>query len=260
MDSGSWMTSLHYEKLENEPKEIGIEILDASGKVLRNYSKAEMALNFGKDGGVNSGLNKFVWDMRINKLSSVPKRPGTAVIPIVTPGKYTVKLTVDGTEESQDFEIFMSPKENYSQTQSDAKFAFWMDMYNTAENSIQNVISALKVRDDAKAKLETFKTSGAKSRSISKAEKQYASIEAIVNTYEGTYVSTGRTLAEVINLPATILFKMSFMSGILDHSEGPVSQSMKTEFEQLKVEDKAATEQYEKDIAKTLEKFEKMLQ
>lgn len=249
-----------YFKLENEPKAIAIEILDASGKVLRNYNKAEMALNFGKDEGINSGLNKFVWDMRINKLPSVPKRPGTAVIPIVPPGKYSVKLIVDGTEETQDFEIFMSPKENYTQAQADAKFAFWMDMYATAENSIQNVISALKVRDDAKAKLDTFKASGAKSRSISKAEKQYASIEKIVNTYEGTYVSTGRTLAEVINLPATILFKMSFMSGILDHSEGPVTQSMKTEFEQLKVEDKAATEQYDKDIAKALEKFNKLMQ
>ena len=29
--------------------------------------------------------------------------------------------------EIQEFEIFMSPKESYTQEQADAKFAFWME-------------------------------------------------------------------------------------------------------------------------------------
>ena len=81
-------------------------------------------------------------------MTSVPKRPGTAVIPIVPPGAYTAQLTVDGVAESQDFEIFMSPKENYTQEQADVKFAFWMEMYNAAESSTQNVIAALKVKEE----------------------------------------------------------------------------------------------------------------
>lgn len=248
-----------YFRLAEEPTDIGLAILDQDGYEIRKYSKAEMKLNFGTGDDFNAGLNKFVWNMRINPVTAVPKRPATAIAPFVAPGKYKAQLTVDGVVEVQEFEIFMNPKEPYTQAQADAKFAFWMELFNVAESSTQNVIAALKVKEEVAAKLEAYKQSGASAGSIKKAEKQVAVINGIVDTYEGTYVSTGRTLAEVINLPATILFKMSFMSGILDHSEGPVSNSMKTEFEVLKAEDKAATEEYNAGVAKELAKLDKLL-
>ena len=130
-------------------------------------------------------------------------------------------------------------------------------MYDVAEKSTQNVIKALKTRDDSKVKLEAYKSSG--TSNTEKAEAQLEVITKIVNNYEGTYVSTGRTLAEVINLPATILFKMSFMSGILDHSEGPVTESMKVEFKQIIEEANNADEQYQEAIQKELKKLDKLL-
>ena len=72
-------------------------------------------------------------------------------------------------------------------------------------------------------------------------------------------VSTGRTLAEVINLPATILFKMSFISGILDHSEGPVTNNMKEVYKDLVVQSKEADEKYNVEIEKGLAKLDKLL-
>ena len=248
-----------YFKLAIEPKEIGLAILDKDGNEIRNYSKDQMSLNFGSDGGFNSGLNKFVWDMRINRVSSVPNRQPTAIAPIVPPGKYQVKLTVDGHVEIQEFELFMSPKEPYTQEQAEAKFAFWMEMYNTAESSTQHVIAALKDKEEVVSKIEAFKKSGVSTGKIKKAEQQAEVITILVTNYEGSYVSTGRTLAEVINLPATILFRMSFMSGILDHSEGPVTQSMKTEFKQLVEDARAADEKYNSDIKNELEALNSIL-
>lgn len=248
-----------YFKLESEPEEISIEILDKTGKIIRNYNKDQMMLTFGKDGDFNTGLNKFVWDMRINMVTSVPNRPGTAVIPIVPPGKYTVKLNVDGSVETQDFNILMSPKENYTQNQAEAKFAFWMKMYNAAESATQKVIAALKIKEETNAKLEEFKTSGASAEAIEIAEKQAAQIAKTVDTYEGAYVSTGRTLAEVINLPATLLFKMSFMSGILDHSEGPVTESMKVEFQGVLNDANKADEAYKSKIQSELADYQNIV-
>jgi len=247
-----------YFKLTKEPSEIKLAILNKEGKEIRNYTSDDMMLNFGSDDDFNSGLNKFVWNMRINPVTSVPKRPGTAVIPIVPPGKYTAKLTVDGVVETQEFEIFMSPKENYTQQQADDKFIFWMKMYNAAENATQNVIAALNEKEEVIGKLEEFKSSGAKPSAINKAEKQASIIAEIVDNYEGTYVSTGRTLAEVINMPATILFKMSFMSGILDHTEGSVTTSMKTEFKGILEDAKVADAAYQTAIDTELKKFEKL--
>jgi photosystem II stability/assembly factor-like uncharacterized protein len=248
-----------YFKLAKEPKDISLAIVDKNGEEIRIYSKEQMRLNFGADSDFNAGLNKFVWDMRINRVTSVPKRPPTAISPIVPPGKYTAKLTVDGQVETQEFEVLMSPKEAYTQDQAEAKFAFWMEMYNAAESSTQNVIAALKVKEEVSAKIEDFKSSGASAGKIKKAEQQAEAIATLVTNYEGSYVSTGRTLAEVINLPATILFKMAFMSGILDHSEGPVTQSMKTEFKQLLAESKAADAEYNSNIQGALDKLDKIV-
>ena len=248
-----------YFKLEKAPKEISLAILDKNGNEIRNYTKDHMSLNFGSDGTLNSGLNKFVWDMRINRVTSVPKRPATAIAPIVSPGKFTAKLTVDGVVETQDFEVFMNPKEPYTQKQADDKFDFWMAMYAEAESSTQNVIAALKLKEDGVSKLEALKKSSASSGKIKKAEQQIEVISKMVTEYEGTFVSNGRTLAEVINLPATLLFKMSFMSGILDHSEGPVTQSMKTEFQLVVEAAKAADEKFNSEIKKELDKLDKIL-
>jgi photosystem II stability/assembly factor-like uncharacterized protein len=248
-----------YFKLTNEPKEISLAILDNNGREIRNYSKDEMMLNYGSGGEINTGLNKFVWDMRISRVSAVPKRPPTAVSPIVPPGKYKAKLTVDGVSETQDFEIFMSPKEKYTQAEADAKFAFWMELYNTAESSTQNVIKALKLKEEIAAKIESSKAAGADAGTIEDAEEQAEVIYALVDKYEGTYVSTGRTLAEVINLPATILFKMSFMSGILDHSEGPVTNNMKEVFKNLVEQSKSADAEYNSNIKVELAKLDEIL-
>lgn len=91
-----------YFKLEKEPKEISLAILDKEGNEIRNYNKDHMSLNYGSGGDFNTGLNKFVWDMRINRVTSVPKRPPTAISPIVAPGKFTAKLSVDGVPVAQD--------------------------------------------------------------------------------------------------------------------------------------------------------------
>ena len=248
-----------YFKIKEEPKEISIAIIDSDGKELRNYSKEEMVLNYGKGEDVNTGLNKFVWDMRINGVSGVPGRPATTILPIVPPGKYSVKLMVDGVEEIQQFELFMNPKEPYSQEQADSKFKFWMELYNAAESRTQKVLKALAKKKETEEKLEKYKSSGAKQSKIEKAEKQAEIIIKIVDEYEGAYVSTGRTLAEVINLPATILFKMSFMSGILDHSEGPVTEQMKAEFKKVITEADEADAKYKSAIDPELSKFDNLI-
>ena len=49
------------------------------------------------------------------------------------------------------------------------------------------------------------------------------------------------------------------MSGILDHSEGPVTQSMKTEFNQLLTDTKAADEKYNSGINVELAKLDEII-
>ena len=55
-------------------------------------------------------------------------------------------------------------------------------------------------------------------------------------------------------------FKLSFMSGILDHSEGPVTNTMKAEFREVLEQAKEADQNYNASITPELAKLEELMQ
>jgi photosystem II stability/assembly factor-like uncharacterized protein len=115
--------------LKAAPKgSIRLEIVDAAGKVVRNLAHAP----------ARAGLNRVSWDLRYDPPTLVALRTTPAVNPhiweeprfrgqdtrpvthwglnqaevgpMVAPGKYTVRLTVDGQTESQPIEVLKDPK------------------------------------------------------------------------------------------------------------------------------------------------------
>ena len=95
---------------ESEAPKITLEILDSSGKVIRKYPKKEEPGNdnnndeedfFSRGAGAgnlpaDAGLNRFVWDLRYEGATKVPKAPlwgGNTDGPKALPGTYQVRLT-----------------------------------------------------------------------------------------------------------------------------------------------------------------------
>ena len=104
---------------KQEPPKITLEILDSSGKVIRKFPKKEEAtgdeeedfFSRGSGGGplpADAGLNRFVWDLRYEGATKVPKAPlwgGSTNGPVALPGSYQVKLTVLGKSYTAPLEI-----------------------------------------------------------------------------------------------------------------------------------------------------------
>ena len=133
-----------------------------------------------------------------------------------------------------------------------------MDLYENVEASTQRVLAALKIKADTLAKVEALKESGASN--AAEAEELATVIAGIVDAYESTYVPTGRTLAEVINLPAKIFTKMTHLSGTLENSEGLPTKKMIEVYAKLKRLSADADVQYEEEIAPALQAFEAVVQ
>jgi len=250
--------AMMYFRLSEGTEDVSISILDEDGNEIVTHNKDDLTLKFAAEGeyAFDAGLNRFVWDMRYPKPSSIPGRPATAIQPIAKPGKYLVKLTVDGVSQTREFELFINPNEPYTQEQTDERFDFWMDLYNNVEASSQNVLAALQFKQDVNARVEAMKESGASSDKIEAAEKQAAVIGAVVDKYEATFVPTGRTLAEIINLPAKIFTKMIWLHNMMEVTEGPVTQSMRDVYAQLNEQRDAANLEYQMNISEAMEKFE----
>jgi photosystem II stability/assembly factor-like uncharacterized protein len=120
--------------------EVVLEILDSDGHVLRRYSSYDPVTPIPEQLRTNlippywplihgplptsAGMHRWVWDLRATAptatnygypISAVPHRtPLTPQGPLVLPGTYTVRFTVDGKSESQPLVIKMDPRVNTS--------------------------------------------------------------------------------------------------------------------------------------------------
>ena len=250
--------AMMYFRLAEGAEDVSISILDEDGNEIVTHSKDDLALKYAtpEDMSYGAGLNRFVWDMRYPLPSTIPGRAPTPIQPIAKPGRYTAMLTVDGVSQARDFHILMNPHEPYTQAEADAGFEFWMDLYGTVDASSRDVIEAVNLRDDVATRLEAFKGSGASDEAIANAEEKAEAVTALVNEYEGSFVAVGRTLAEIINLPAKIFTKAIWLHNMMEVTEGPSTQPMRDAFERLKAERDVANELYRSQISSALEEFE----
>jgi photosystem II stability/assembly factor-like uncharacterized protein len=187
-----------YYYLKDAPKagtETRLEILDASGKVVRKYSSATMELpdepldpddkKPEKEIKPEAGLNRFVWDLRYEEAHRVPgyylwEYIGGAKGPVAVPGQYQVRLTVGDESQVAPLKVKLDPRVHVSQGDLEQQFTLLMGLHEElnriydAVNQIQDVrsqIAGLKRRlpenastkgiassaDDLEKKLETVR-------------------------------------------------------------------------------------------------------
>jgi photosystem II stability/assembly factor-like uncharacterized protein len=113
---------------------IVLEITTAAGKLIRRYSSADApeppdphTLNVPmywirppRTLEATPGMHRFVWDLRTPPPGAIDREPPISAIPhdtpleplgvLVTPGRYTATLTVNGTTMSEPFDVRMDPR------------------------------------------------------------------------------------------------------------------------------------------------------
>ena len=172
-----------YYFLKTAPKadtETRIEILDASGKVIRKYSSAESdTLEEPPDPDdkkpekqikPDAGLNRFVWDLRYDEAHHVPgyylwEYGGGARGPVAVPGRYQVRLTVGSQTQTAAFDLKLDPRVQVSQADLEQQLNLLLQTRDElsrvydAVNQIQDVrtqISGLKRRLPENASTKTI--------------------------------------------------------------------------------------------------------
>lgn len=117
---------------------ISLAIYDTAGHLVRRYTSAPLPATVirpikwphvptywmanPKPLSTTVGLNRFVWNLRFSSPPSLSynypisaidhKTPAEPVGPLVVPGKYTVKLTVDGHTYSQPLQVRSDPRQD----------------------------------------------------------------------------------------------------------------------------------------------------
>lgn len=141
---------IHYfiKKLE-AGAEVKIDILESDGDTIRTFStKAKDKLN---QITVKAGGGRFVWDMRYPGYKTFPGMVfyGSPNLgPKAVPGKYQVRLTVNGKSQTQEFEILKDPRLNTSAEDFQAQFDFLMKVRNKVTEANEGIINLRKIKED----------------------------------------------------------------------------------------------------------------
>lgn len=151
-------------------QEVKIEILDASGAVIRKYSSKKIdPLDEPLDPDdkkpekqikAEEGLNRFIWDLHYQEANRVPgyylwEYNEGAKGPLALPGSYQVRLIANGKTLTAPFDVKIDPRVTTSQADLEKQFKLEMDVREQlnrvydAVNQIQDVreqLTGLKKR------------------------------------------------------------------------------------------------------------------
>ena len=159
---------IYYYVKETPKNEVTIEILDAAGNVARKYSSKKSTdpdeprnpedKKLEKQIKVEAGLNRFLWDLRYEAASRVPdyylfEYKDGALGPLAVPGKYQVRLTVDGKSLTAPLELKLDPRLNVSQADLQKQF----DLAIQIRDQISSVYNAVNQIQDVRAQVDGLK-------------------------------------------------------------------------------------------------------
>jgi len=160
-----------YYYLKDAPKadtETTVEILDASGKVVRKYSSHEFEMleeppdpddkKPEKEIKPEAGLNRFVWDLRYEEAHRVPgyylyEYNSGARGPVAVPGHYQVRLTVGGQTQTAGFDLKLDPRVKVSQEDLEAQFKLLIE----TRDELSRVYDAVNQIQDVRLQLTGLK-------------------------------------------------------------------------------------------------------
>jgi len=238
-----------YFYLKDAPKadtETKIEILDASGKVIRRYSSAELVSleePLGPDDKKpekeikpEAGLNRFEWDLRYEEARRVPgyylwEYGGGARGPVAVPGQYQARLTVGGQSQTAPFELKLDPRVHVSQADLEQQLNLLLAtrdelsrVYDTV-NQIQDVRSQLAGLKRRLPENASAKTIGSAADDLEK--KLVAVREDLINL---TISANEDSLAYPPQLDA----KLAYLAMDAGTADSAPTEAEQHEFEKLK--------------------------
>jgi photosystem II stability/assembly factor-like uncharacterized protein len=212
-------------ELPSTPGPVTIEIVDGHGQVVRSFrsdqtpQRPEAGQYFDDDWlqppaplPARAGHNRFVWDLRTPRPRALEYEYSIAAVPgadtpelpqglFVQPGKYQVRLTVDGRTSSQPLTVAMDPRS----TASAADLAAQRELYDAVSQSLARVTDAQEKIQAAAARLKALDAELASRSDAGDLRADAKRLAADVSRFSGRSEESFDTVAGVLTPLATDL-------------------------------------------------------
>ncbi|HVF47631.1 MAG TPA: hypothetical protein VNA17_08710, partial [Pyrinomonadaceae bacterium] len=226
---------VNYYFRDKQTKEVTLEFLDSSGKLMRKFTKRADP-SAGQESPpaapgetpvpAEAGLNNFVWNYRLPNATTVPGLimwGGTLAGPRVVPGNYQVRLSVDGkVVGTESFAIKADPR--LSTTVED--FAKQWALMSKINAKLSETHAAILEIRDTRTQLESLsrRLKPAEHKDlIDKAKQIGAKLTAVEEALMQTKIRSGQ---DALNFPIRLNNKLAALASSIDGSDdAPTAQS-----------------------------------
>jgi len=228
---------------DSEAPKITLDILDASGKVIRHFPKKEedgdQDEGFGapdhKAGTLpaDAGLNRFVWDLDYEGASKVPHAPlwgGSTSGPRALPGKYEVKLTVLGKSYTAPLEITPDPRLAVAQDALEKQFALLLKIRDKVTET-DDAINQIRDLREQMGSINKRLKNDPREKPIADAGK---SLDKKITEVEEALIQTkAKSGQDVLNFPIRLNNQLVALGGVVASADTAPTQQCYEVFDML---------------------------
>ncbi len=264
-----------YYSVTGKPQgEAKLEFLDEKGTVIREFSSkvaekraaeapassAEEEEFAPRSSGstrvpTEAGLNKFVWDLRYPDATQFPGMilwAGTVRGPLVVPGKYTVRLTVDGKSQSQTFLVQKDPRLTTTQQEYLSQLELELQIRDKLSKTNQAVLDIRDVR-------RQINDLAARTNNALVVERAKALAKNMTEVEEALYQTKNRANEDPLNFPIRLNNKIAGVLAALESSDSPPTASQQAVYEGLSTAINAQLRRLEEIMRRDLPEFNKLV-
>ncbi|MCX5754983.1 MAG: glycosyl hydrolase [Gemmatimonadetes bacterium] len=240
---------------------VTLDILDSANKVVRSFSSSDSAPTGGRGGrgggftppvAIQSGLNRYTWDLRYAPATTFPAMilwGASTAGPVAAPGLYKVRLTADGSTQTQNFRVVRNPMfKDVTDADLRAQFNLAIQVRDKVSEANQAVIDARRIKTEADDRIKKnadpqLKASG------DKLTFNLSDVE------DDIYQVKNQSGQDPLNFPIRINNRMANLLSIVQRGDGAPTGNLPALFEEYKKLLSVQTGRFSKVITTDLTAF-----
>jgi photosystem II stability/assembly factor-like uncharacterized protein len=255
--------------LKAPPKTLTLEFIDGKGQVVRSFTGQPPRPNTGApaaadDDGprppgtnvpMNAGLNRATWDLNSTPVVSFPGMilwGATTNGPMVLPGQYQVRLSVDGVAQTQPLVITKHPLRNISDADLLAQWDLASRIRDKVNEANNAVIKIRRIKTDLAARAKDAP------KEVQAAADQLA--KSLTAVEEEIYQVRNQSGQDPLNFPIKTNNRLASLLRVAVSGEGRPTGNVEPIFNELVQELNGHSERLNKTLAEQLPPLNRMLQ
>jgi photosystem II stability/assembly factor-like uncharacterized protein len=258
--------------LKAQPKSLTLDILDSKGQVVRSFTgqpppkpaaDGQAAAPPAEDGPrgpartapMAAGLNRFTWDLNSQPVVAFPGMilwGATQNGPMVLPGTYQVRLTVDGRAETKSFAVQKHPLRDVS----DADLLFQYELASRIRDKVDEANNAvIRIR---RMKSDIAERTKDATNEVKRAAEQVTKSLSVVE--ENIYQVRNQSNQDPLNYPIKINNRFASLLRVATTGEGRPTSNVEPIFNDIIAELKVETDRLQQVVTTELPPLNRMLQ